>query len=152
MTPALSTATPDSRRPQERASAIQALDSRVSWPITKRRGPFGRGAPRARPMACTGVLSTGDSPPRPRIPSVPKSFLTQAPCCSFYHRGHRGRRGEWEKAPEIHGRAGLTAQHRVFFSCLRVPLWPLWLIGFGLFYLGSEASPGHPRGNFLAWV
>ena len=75
ITPALCTSTLREARPRATRSAIQRLDSRVSWPIRTRGWGLvrPRSWPRARPMR--NVLSgvRGNSPATPRMPSVPKS-------------------------------------------------------------------------------
>src|SRR5271168_3946482 len=77
--PALWTSTPCEARPRVRRSAIQELDSRVSWPITTlTASPTGAFLPRSRPSAVpirkTDSRVSGNSPATPRMPSVPKSW------------------------------------------------------------------------------
>src|SRR5690242_13937565 len=129
-TPALAVSTPVSRSPQTSSSAIHPLDSRVSCPMTTRRGPAGRWSPSARPTAYTVFLSSGYSPATPRMPSVPKSFLKSAPWYWFYHRGHR----EHRDAPEFPS----------------VPLRPLWLIVPGRFHFRGKTASRHARGDLRA--
>src|ERR1700722_4045513 len=73
--PALCTSQPQDIKPSIPRSTIQALDSRVSWPITTRALELARTRswPSARPIM--NVLSevNGNSPATPRMPSVPKS-------------------------------------------------------------------------------
>src|ERR1700730_8341661 len=77
ITPALWTSTPTPARPLETRSAIQPLDSRVSWPITAcgLRVARIRSWPRARPIKYVLCLVSGNSPATPRIPSVPNNCL-----------------------------------------------------------------------------
>ena len=76
-TPALCTVAPAHCRPRVSDSAIHALDSRVSCPITTPLSPCCafKCRPNAAPTANTVARSSGGSPATPRIPSVPNSIL-----------------------------------------------------------------------------
>src|SRR5580704_10912014 len=75
MTPALCTWQPQEASPSATRSAIQALDSRVSWPITTPACGLVRTRlwPSARPIRNVLSWVKGNSPATPRMPSVPKS-------------------------------------------------------------------------------
>jgi|SRR3954471_536028 hypothetical protein len=73
--PALWTSTASDAKPAETRSAIQRLDSRVSWPITTLGRGFvrNRSCPRARPIKYVLSSVSGNSPATPRMPSVPNN-------------------------------------------------------------------------------
>ena len=77
ITPALCTSTPQEFNPHATRSAIQRLDSRVSWPMMTRGLGFSRSKSCPSALPIQNVLSwvSGNSPATPRIPSVPNSCL-----------------------------------------------------------------------------
>ncbi len=77
ITPALCTTTPTAAIPADTRSAIQALDSRVSWPINAWAFPAVRirSCPSARPIKYVLSIVSGNSPATPRMPSVPNNCL-----------------------------------------------------------------------------
>src|SRR5580692_7129300 len=148
MTPALCTWQPQEASPSATRSAIQALDSRVSWPITTPACGLVRTRlwPSARPIRNVLSWVKGNSPATPRIPSVPKSCRvcevirntssgTIAGCLLHNNCNPDGSsvgnlderiRDVWvpDEGHAAHGSAYVDGVGSGGFYCLNAPFWP----------------------------